>query len=92
MKKSSESDYKIMRNDLYNKMTKDDGTALEKKLQEYLLGVVENMKTIFVDKETITKRMNKIDRNIRSIKNEVEAIRDKEAEEDTGMFTKKLLA
>jgi len=36
--------------------------------------------------------MNKIDRNMRRLKNELEALRDKEPEEDTGMFTKKMLA
>ena len=45
-----------------------------------------------MEKEVIQKRLNKIDRNIRTIKNEITAMKDKEEEEDTGMLTKRMLA
>jgi len=50
------------------------------------------MKTMFLEKEPLQKRLNKVDRNIRLLKNEVEAIKDKEPDEDTGMFTKRMLS
>ena len=50
------------------------------------------MKEIFPEKDVMQKRLNKIDKNLRYCTKEVETIRDKEPEPETGMFTKKLLA
>jgi len=47
---------------------------------------------MFLEKEVIQKRLNKIDRNVRLMKNELTEIKDKGEEEDTGMFTKKMIA
>lgn len=50
------------------------------------------MREIFPEKDVLQKRLNKIDKNLRYCTKEVETIRDKEPEPETGMFTKKLLA
>ena len=50
------------------------------------------MKEMFLEKDPLTKRLNKIDRSIRTIKNDVQEIKDKEEPEDTGMLTKRVLA
>lgn len=82
----------IIRNDLTNKFTKNDGSQLEVRITAYIESVVIQMKGMFMEKEPLQKRLNKIDRFIRTLKNEVTAIKDKEPDEDTGMFTKRALA
>ena len=92
LKKYCESETLILRNNMMTKLSKDEGAELETRMTQYMEQVVNQIKTMFLEKEVITKRFNKIDRNIRTIKNEITAIRDKEEEEDTGMFTKRKLA
>ena len=92
LKKNSTSERNIISIDLSKKMTKDEGGQLETRITTYLESVVTTMKAMFLEKDPLTKRLNKVDRNIRLLKNEVEAIKDKEPAEDTGMFTKRALA
>lgn len=92
LKKSTSSEIVIIRNDLTNKFTKNDGSQLEVRITAYIESVVIQMKGMFMEKEPLQKRLNKIDRFIRTLKNEVTAIKDKEPDEDTGMFTKRALA
>ena len=61
------------------------------RITAYIESVVTSLKALFLEKEPLQKRLNKIDRNIRLLKNDVTAIKDKEPEEDTGMFTKRIL-
>ena len=64
---------------------------MEVRTTAYIESVVVQIKALFIEKDPLTKRLNKIDRNIRTLKNDVTAIKDKEPEEDTGMFTKRIL-
>jgi len=92
VKKSTLSELTIIRNDLERKFTKDDGSKLEVRMNTYIESVVIQMKGLFLEKEPLQKRLNKIDRGVRLLKNDLTTIKDKEPDEDTGMFTKRALA
>jgi len=88
LKKDTSSELVMIRNDLNRKFTKEDGTELEKRMSSYIESVVIQIKSSFVEKEILQKRLNKLDRNIRTLKNDLTSIKDKEPEFETGMFTK----
>ena len=91
-KKDSENDRSIIKNDLAKKFTKDESLKLEQRTTAYIESVIEGLKNVYMEKGPLQKRLNKLDRNIRLIKNEITAMKDKDDEEDTGMFTKRILA
>lgn len=91
-KKDSENDRSIIKNDLAKKFTKDESLKLEQRTTAYIESVIEGLKNVYMEKGPLQKRLNKLDRNIRLLKNEITAMKDKDDEEDTGMFTKRILA
>ena len=49
------------------------------------------LKEGFLDKDTLRKKFNGIEKNVRALLADVKIIKEKEPEEDTGMFTKRTM-
>ena len=91
-KKHSGNERTIILNDLHNKFTKDESAMMENRIMGQFDMMIVKMKDIFPEKDVLSKRLNKLDKGLRYCTKEMEALRDKEPEPDTGMFTKKMLA
>lgn len=65
-KKVNSSEQRILRNDLYNKTTKEETQQLESRLMQQSDDMVTRLQEIFPDKEAVQKRLNKLDRKVSS--------------------------
>ena len=72
-------------------MTKEESKKLEAAIIEQVQMMFAQIREQVPDKDAIRKRMNALEKQIRSTTAIAVELRDKEPEEDTGMFSKKLL-
>jgi len=61
-KKSNTSEQRMLRNDLYNKSTKEENKQLETRVNLQSDEMFAKMRDIYPEKEVVQKRISKIDR------------------------------
>ena len=63
--KSNSSDFRILRNDLLNKATKEESVQLEQRVGERAEDMVVRLQELFPEKDGVNRKINKIDRQLR---------------------------
>ena len=64
-KKMNSSEQRILKNDLYNKATKQENVELEKRVEGQAEEMFGKLKDIFPDKDLMQRKLNRLDRQIR---------------------------
>ena len=61
-KKSASSEVRILKNDLYNKSTKDENQQLEQRLGQQNEQMFNKLQDLFPDKDLIQRKLNRLDK------------------------------
>ena len=64
-KKMNSSEQRMLKNDLYNKATKQENIELEKRVEGQAEEMFGKLKDIFPDKDLMQRKLNRLDRQIR---------------------------
>ena len=65
-KKMNSSEQRILKNDLYNKSTKEENEALEQKMTQQQEESMARLHDLFPDKDVIARQLKKLDRQVRT--------------------------
>ena len=64
-KKINSSEQRILKNDLYNKSTKDENKQLEQRIGQQNEEMFAKLQELFPDKDLIQRKMNRLDKQVR---------------------------
>lgn len=64
-KKANSSDFRILRNDLFNKATKEESEQLEQRVGQQSDDMFAKLQTLFPEKDVVQRKLNKLDRQIK---------------------------
>ena len=64
-KKANSSDYRILRNDQFNKATKEETEQLEQRVGQQSDDMFAKLQTLFPEKDGVQRKLNKLDRQIK---------------------------